>query len=156
MTVFRETAEQIMTENIRKLYNLAYFTVENQTVAERLTKKAFFRTYRNFSGLSLTGIPDLQALEQRCVRRLFVYICRLRKAADDPTAGAHSLTEILNGLNRKKRFIALLFILYRYPACRISDTVRMPFHFSKMHVYAALNEAALNLNRAGEKRRKAI
>lgn len=147
------SVEQHLSESIKKLFSLAFYTIEHQETAERLTKKVFSRTYRKLTYLKK---PDFPALESRSIRRLFISVCKTQKKTGGKagsssecipiikTAHQNMLNETLSGLSVKERFIVLLFILYHYPPARISDMLRTPFFSPDKQVCLALSEAAAN------------
>ncbi len=151
--------KQPLAESLKKLYSLAFYTIEHQATAERLARKAFIRTYRSLPGFCRPGsfgTSELSVLESLSVRRLFKYIGKTPKRArymPEPsldclpavkTARMKMFRETLSGLGAKERFIVLLFILYRYTPARICDIIRTPFFSPKKKVRSALCEAAAN------------
>ena len=138
------------------MFSLAFYTLEHQETAERLTKEVFNRTYRKLTYLKQ---PDFAALESLSIKRLFTSVCKIQKKTGGKavptsdrfpvikTTRQEMLKETLNSLGIKERFIVLLFILYRYSPARISDMLRTPYFSPKKQVCLALSEAADNQTR---------
>lgn len=152
-------AEFLYQAAAKQLYNLALYTVGNQTLAEQITIDAFDGAF-----CSIPDKSDAERFTKQSIKLLYRYGRKMRRKAGynisdmmfskkaesgkverRDNVEKKRLFEMLSKLSYDERYILLLFCWQRFSAREIADIMRLQLFFSKRRIYVTINKTAAEL-----------